>query len=41
MKHAVGIMKLIRRAEDELGKQVVVVLHDINLYLVMPIELLR
>lgn len=30
MKHAVDIMKLIRRAADELGKQVVVVLHDIN-----------
>ncbi|GAB3476898.1 iron ABC transporter ATP-binding protein [Marinomonas epiphytica] len=30
MKHAVDIMRLIRRAADELGKQVVVVLHDIN-----------
>ncbi|MBJ7538338.1 iron ABC transporter ATP-binding protein [Marinomonas transparens] len=30
MKHAVDIMKLIRRAADDLQKQVVVVLHDIN-----------
>ncbi|GAB2602248.1 iron ABC transporter ATP-binding protein [Nitrincola alkalisediminis] len=30
MKHAVGIMKLLRRAADEMGKQVVLVLHDIN-----------
>ena len=30
MKHAVGMMKLLRRAVDELGKTVVLVLHDIN-----------
>ncbi|MGR0277918.1 iron ABC transporter ATP-binding protein [Marinomonas dokdonensis] len=30
MKHAVDIMRLIRCAADELQKQVVVVLHDIN-----------
>lgn len=30
MKHAVGMMKLLRRAADELGKTVVLVLHDIN-----------
>lgn len=30
MKHAVGMMKLMRRAVSELGKTVVVVLHDIN-----------
>jgi len=30
MKHAVGMMKLMRRAVTELGKTVVVVLHDIN-----------
>jgi iron complex transport system ATP-binding protein len=30
IKHAVGMMKLLRRAVAELGKTVVVVLHDIN-----------
>lgn len=30
MKHAVEMMKLLRRAADTLGKTVVVVLHDIN-----------
>ncbi|MBP6018847.1 MAG: ABC transporter ATP-binding protein [Burkholderiaceae bacterium] len=30
MKNAVDIMKVLRRAVDELGKTVVVVLHDIN-----------
>jgi iron complex transport system ATP-binding protein len=30
MKHAMGMMKLLRRAADELGKTVVLVLHDIN-----------
>ncbi|WP_045389006.1 ABC transporter ATP-binding protein [Falsirhodobacter sp. alg1] len=30
MKHARGMMQLIRRAADELGKTVVLVLHDIN-----------
>lgn len=30
MQHAVGIMKLLRRAADEMGKRVVLVLHDIN-----------
>lgn len=30
MKHAVGIMKLIRRIADDLGKTFVLVLHDIN-----------
>jgi len=30
MKHATGMMKLLRRAADELGKTVVLVLHDIN-----------
>ncbi len=30
MKHAVAMMKLFRRAADELGKSVVLVLHDIN-----------
>ncbi|MGB3834119.1 MAG: ABC transporter ATP-binding protein [Mesorhizobium sp.] len=30
MKHAVTMMKLLRRAADELGKTVVLVLHDIN-----------
>ncbi|EIM27482.1 iron ABC transporter ATP-binding protein [Microvirga lotononidis] len=30
MKHAVGMMKLLRRAADDLGKTIVVVLHDIN-----------
>ncbi|PWJ86459.1 iron complex transport system ATP-binding protein [Pseudaminobacter salicylatoxidans] len=30
MKHAVTMMKLLRRAVDELGKTVVLVLHDIN-----------
>ncbi len=31
IKHAVSIMKLIRRAARELGKTIVVVLHDINM----------
>ncbi|MFG1343282.1 ATP-binding cassette domain-containing protein [Xanthobacter autotrophicus DSM 431] len=30
MKHAAATMKLLRRAADELGKTVVVVIHDIN-----------
>jgi iron complex transport system ATP-binding protein len=30
MKHAVGMMRLLRRAADDLGKTVVTVLHDIN-----------
>lgn len=30
MKHASAMMKLVRRAADELGKSIVVVLHDIN-----------
>lgn len=30
MRHAAGMMKLLRRASCELGKTVVVVLHDIN-----------
>tara|TARA_R110002124_G_scaffold1797_2_gene11335 strand:- start:249 stop:1007 length:759 start_codon:yes stop_codon:yes gene_type:complete len=30
MKHATAMMKLLRRAADELGKTVVLVLHDIN-----------
>jgi len=30
MKHAASMMKLLRRAADELGKTVVLVLHDIN-----------
>lgn len=30
MKHAMGMMKLMRRAARELGKTVVLVLHDIN-----------
>jgi iron complex transport system ATP-binding protein len=30
MKHAVAMMKLLRRAADDLGKTIVLVLHDIN-----------
>lgn len=30
LKHAVGMMRLLRQAADDLGKTVVVVLHDIN-----------
>lgn len=30
MKHAVSMMKLLRRAADELGKTIVIVLHDLN-----------
>lgn len=30
MKHVVGMMKLLRRAADDLGKTIVLVLHDIN-----------
>lgn len=30
MRHATGMMKLIRKAADELGKTFVIVLHDIN-----------
>jgi iron complex transport system ATP-binding protein len=30
MKHAMGMMKLLRQAADELGKTIVLVLHDIN-----------
>lgn len=30
MKHAMGMMKQVRRAADELGKTVVLVMHDIN-----------
>ena len=30
MKHAVAMMKQLRRAADELGKTIVIVIHDIN-----------
>ena len=30
MKHSVQIMKMLRRIVDELGKTVVIVIHDIN-----------
>lgn len=30
MKHAVLMMKMLRRAADELGKTIVIVLHDLN-----------
>lgn len=30
MKHAMGMMRLMRQAADELGKTIVLVLHDIN-----------
>jgi iron complex transport system ATP-binding protein len=30
MKHAVNMMKLLRRAADDLGKTIVLVLHDLN-----------
>jgi iron complex transport system ATP-binding protein len=30
MKHAMGMMKTLRKAANELGKTVVLVLHDIN-----------
>ncbi|OZI71382.1 iron ABC transporter ATP-binding protein [Bordetella genomosp. 12] len=30
MKHAVAMMRILRRAADELGKTVVIVLHDLN-----------
>ncbi len=30
MKHAVVMMKLLRRAADELGKTIILVIHDIN-----------
>ena len=30
MKHAVDIMKLMQRASQEMGKKVIIVLHDIN-----------
>ncbi|MDF4405418.1 ATP-binding cassette domain-containing protein, partial [Vibrio parahaemolyticus] len=30
MKHAVIMMKLLRRAADELGKTIILVIHDIN-----------
>ncbi|QYN46105.1 ABC transporter ATP-binding protein [Gilliamella sp. ESL0405] len=30
MKHAVSMMKQLRRAADELGKTIVIVIHDIN-----------
>ncbi|RFC66130.1 ATP-binding cassette domain-containing protein [Fulvimarina endophytica] len=30
IRHAVAMMRLVRRAADELGKTIVVVLHDIN-----------
>ncbi|MBX9596197.1 MAG: ATP-binding cassette domain-containing protein [Roseomonas sp.] len=30
MKHAVAMMRLVRRAAEELGKTIVVVLHDLN-----------
>ena len=30
MKHSVQIMKMLRRITDELGKTVVIVIHDIN-----------
>lgn len=30
MKHAVIMMKLLRKAADELGKTIILVIHDIN-----------
>ena len=30
MKHSVQIMKILRKLVDELGKTVIIVLHDIN-----------
>src|SRR5690625_7287715 len=30
MKHAVAMMRMLRRAADELGKTIVIVLHDLN-----------
>lgn len=30
MKHSVQIMKMLRRITDELGKTVIIVIHDIN-----------
>ena len=30
MKHSVQIMKMLRRITDELGKTVMIVIHDIN-----------
>jgi len=30
LKHAAATMKILRRAADELGKSIVLVLHDIN-----------
>ncbi len=30
MKHSVGMMRMLRRTADELGKTIVMVLHDIN-----------
>lgn len=30
MKHAVIMMKLLRKAADELGKTIIIVIHDIN-----------
>jgi iron complex transport system ATP-binding protein len=30
MKHAVGMMRILRRAADEFGKTIIIVLHDIN-----------
>lgn len=30
MKHAVAMMRVLRRAADELGKTVIIVLHDLN-----------
>lgn len=30
MKHAIGMMRMVRRTVDELGKTIVMVLHDIN-----------
>ena len=30
MKHSVEIMKILRRLTDELGKTVIIVIHDIN-----------
>ena len=40
MKHSVQIMKILRKLVDELGKTVVIVLHDINFASYTPIALL-
>ena len=41
MKHSVQIMKILRKLVDELGKTVVIVLHDINFASVIQIVLLH